>query len=60
MAAHSSILAVRIPWTEEPGRLPSLGLEELNTTTTKLPNSPVVRKKQIINTVRYNPTRLKI
>ena len=26
MAAHSSILAWRIPWTEEPGRLQSLGL----------------------------------
>ena len=25
MAAHSSILAVRIPWTEEPGRLQSMG-----------------------------------
>ena len=25
MAAHSSILAWRIPWTEEPGRLQSTG-----------------------------------
>ena len=25
MAAHSSILAWRIPWTEEPGRLQSIG-----------------------------------
>ena len=25
MAAHSSILAWRIPWTEEPGGLQSLG-----------------------------------
>ena len=25
MAAHSSILARRIPWTEEPGRLQSMG-----------------------------------
>ena len=25
MAAHSTILAWRIPWTEEPGRLQSLG-----------------------------------
>ena len=24
-AAHSSILAREIPWTEEPGRLPSIG-----------------------------------
>ena len=27
MAAHSSILAWRIPWTEEPGRLQSIGLQ---------------------------------
>ena len=25
MATHSSILAWRIPWTEEPGVLPSMG-----------------------------------
>ena len=25
MAAHSSILAWKIPWTAEPGRLPSMG-----------------------------------
>ena len=29
MAAHSSILAWRIPWTEEPGGLQSMGLQEL-------------------------------
>ena len=28
MAAHSSILAWRIPWTEEPGRLQSMGCKE--------------------------------
>ena len=26
MATHSSILAWRVPWTEEPGRLQTLGL----------------------------------
>ena len=30
MATHSSILAWRIPWTEEPGGLQSLGCRELN------------------------------
>ena len=25
MATHSNILAWEIPWTEEPGRLPSIG-----------------------------------
>ena len=32
MAAHSSILAWRIPWTEEPGGLQSMGRTELDTT----------------------------
>ena len=29
MATHSSILAWRIPWTEEPGRLQSMGLQKV-------------------------------
>ena len=29
MAIHSSILAWRIPWTEEPGRLPSMRLQSV-------------------------------
>ena len=32
MATHSSILAWRITWTEEPGRLQSVGLQESDTT----------------------------
>ena len=32
MATHSSSLAWRIPWTEEPGRLQSMGSQELDTT----------------------------
>ena len=29
MATHSSILTWRIPWTEEPGRLQSTGLQRI-------------------------------
>ena len=29
MASHFSILAWRIPWTEEPGRLQSVGLQRV-------------------------------
>ena len=29
MAAHSSTLAWRVPWTEEPGRLQSMGLQRI-------------------------------
>ena len=28
IATHSSILAWKIPWTEEPGRLQSVGLQQ--------------------------------
>ena len=31
MATHSSILAWRIPWIEEPGGLQSMGLQESDT-----------------------------
>ena len=32
MATHSSILEGGIPWTEEPGTLQFMGLQELDTT----------------------------
>ena len=32
MATHSNFLAWRIPWTEEPGRPQSMGLQESDTT----------------------------
>ena len=32
MAVHFSVLAWRIPWTEKPGRLQFMGLQELDTT----------------------------
>ena len=32
MATHSSVLAWRIPWTGEPGGLPSLGSHRVGTT----------------------------
>ena len=32
MATHSSILAWKIQWTEEPGELQSMGCKELDTT----------------------------
>ena len=32
MAAHTNILARKIPWTEDPGRLQSMGSKESDTT----------------------------
>ena len=37
MVTHSSILAWRIPWTEEPGRLQFIGLQESDTTLATKP-----------------------
>ena len=31
MTTHSSILALKIPWTEEPGRLQFMGLQRVRT-----------------------------
>ena len=45
MANHSSILAWRIPWTEEPGRLLSMVSQELDTTQ-RLNNHLVLRLNQ--------------
>ena len=36
MATHSSILAWRIPWTEEPGGLQSVGSQRVRDTTQRL------------------------
>ena len=40
MATHSSILAWRIPWTEEPGRLPSMGSQVGHNLVTEPPPPP--------------------
>ena len=38
MATHSSVLAWRIPWVEEPGVLESMGLQESDTTEQLTPS----------------------
>ena len=47
MASHSSIRAWRISWTEEPGRLQSMGLQELDMTE-QLNNNDLVEVSQKI------------
>ena len=37
MATHSSVLAWRISWTEEPGRLQSLGLQRVEHKRSNIP-----------------------
>ena len=41
MATHSSILAWRIPWTEEPGGLQSIGLQRVEEVLEKTLESPL-------------------
>ena len=45
MAIHSSTLAWRIPWTEEPGRLQSVGSQRVGL---------IIREMQIKTTMRYH------
>ena len=40
MATHSNTLAWKIPWTEEPGRLQSMGSQKVGHTVTSLSLSP--------------------
>ena len=41
MATHSSILAWRIPWTEVPGRLQSMGSDTTKQLTCSLTGAPI-------------------
>ena len=44
MATHSSILAWRIPWTEEPGRLQSIGFQDTSCLLGERRNKPGIEK----------------
>ena len=48
MATHSSILSWKIPWTEEPGGLQSMGVTESDTTeATKPPHVYMYSRKKL-------------
>ena len=49
MATHSSILARRIPWTEEPGGLQSMGLQ--SQTQVKQPSRHACMFKHVIKII---------
>ena len=53
MATHSSILAWKIPWTEEPGGLQSMGSQELDTTEWLTPTQSREEVLQHQNSVGY-------
>ena len=51
MATHSSILAWRIPWTEEPGRL--WGCKESDTTEVLSPHTRTNNFNQYMEEVKF-------
>ena len=51
MATHSSILAWRIPWTEEPGRL--WGCKESDTTEVLSPHTHTNNFNQYMEEVKF-------
>ena len=53
IATHCSILAKRIPWTEEPGGLPSMGLQRVRhnrATNTSYPAHHILTRTLILHT----------
>ena len=61
MAIHSSILAWRIPWTEEPDGLRSMGLQRVghdwatNTATTTMNSWPLLLSEPQVNKSQFLP-----
>ena len=56
MATHSSVLAWRIPGTVEPGGLPSVGSQELDTTEVMQQQEPLKTAKASLHVVwKSNP-----
>ena len=49
MAAHSNILAWKISWTEEPGRLQSMKLQRVNMTFCKQQTATIYIHKTLGN-----------
>ena len=45
MTTHSSILAWRIPWAEEPGRLQSMGLQRVGCNRSNLAQTRALHMK---------------
>ena len=60
MATHSSILAWRIPWTEEPGRLYSPWGRKESDMTEQLTHTHTQVLKYLLNERQLNPKMLNL
>ena len=61
MATHSSILAWEIPWTEEPGRLQSMGFQRVrHSWVTEHANVQMVNTISFLSSLYIPPFRLQI
>ena len=58
MATRSSILAWKIPWTEEPGRLQSMGSQESDTTSQL--NQQTTTKRTLLQNLNVAGNQLKV
>ena len=60
MATHSSILAWRIPWTEEPGRLQSMEFQSQTQLSFLFTSGNYLEKKTTCNSHMYTHTNLQM
>ena len=58
MAIHSSILAWRIPWTEDPGRLQSMGSQRIGQDLVTITHSYLLRASQVALIVMNLPAKV--
>ena len=58
MAMHSSILAWRIPWTEDPGRLQSMGSQRIGQDLVTITHSYLLRASQVALIVMNLPAKV--
>ena len=58
MATHSSILAWRIPWTDEPGGLQSIELQRVRHNRSNLAHVLIEVYKVTLNVLSINPSFL--
>jgi len=60
MATHSSILAWKIPWSEEPGRLQSIGMQSWTKLRDRTMTTKILIWQHFANTMKNNVSTNKL